>query len=325
MKNFYRLLLLVLFSWLITPAAYAQNRIYVGKINDVVATYRKKAQAANNTIGLKAQVNHSVPGKQPLILKPKSRKQEGTTEFFYGEVYNTKYSNFYLKISDREASGSIVMIEQKKFYRYSSTADGSVYLTEEDIDKVLCVNYRKQEKTTSARSNQIVTVAATPPLLESLPGAGAVPYLDFDGETVTNTLWNSFNDGNPIVAAAYNRDEVEMVEIWKLISEDFRLFALNVTTSEAVFKSAPVNRRTRIIFTPTKDWYPNAGGVAFVGSFTWVPRNRELNTHAGYLTRGEKTREKQVRTKQDIQCFCHMMAERLLKRSTFMVKPIGLL
>lgn len=171
------------------------------------------------------------------------------------------------------------MREQKKFYRYSSTVDGSVYLIEEDIDKVLCIGVPEVQKTNDQKEQKEIPVAETSPMgtvaeaatdLQSLPGAGAVLYLDFDGQTVTNTLWNSnFNGGNPIEAARANLTETEMTEIWKLVSEDYRPFALNVTTNEAVFNSVPVNRRMRIIFTPTNYWYPNAGGVAYVGSFAW--------------------------------------------------------
>ncbi|WP_207434174.1 Ig-like domain-containing protein [Sabulibacter ruber] len=180
------------------------------------------------------------------------------------------YSNFFLEITNREARGTIILREQKKLYRYSSTSDGSVYLTEEDIDKVLCIGFQEEKQTLSSSIIQNSTVAAATPLLESFPGASAVLYLDFDGQTVTNTYWNShFNSGNPIVAAPANLSASAITEIWKIISEDYRPFGLNVTTSEAVFNSAPLNRRMRVIFTPTNYFYPNAGGVAYVGSFTW--------------------------------------------------------
>ena len=279
MKKIYHFLLLMSFGVLNTPA-FAQKSIYIGKIKDVAATYKKIARdAGNNSMTLKGHVGHSLPGQLPLMLELYTSKQEGLADYFYGEVFNTKHSNFFLKITGREASGSIIMREQKKFYRYSSTVDGSVYLIEEDIDKVLCTGVAEVQKTngqkeqkeiSEAEANQTGTVAGAAPDLQSLPGAGAVLYLDFNGQTVTNTLWNSnFNGGNPIDAAPANVTEAEMTEIWKLVSEDYRPFALNVTTNEAVFNSVPVNRRMRIIFTPTNYWFPNAGGVAYIGSFTW--------------------------------------------------------
>ncbi|WP_345070243.1 T9SS type A sorting domain-containing protein [Hymenobacter fastidiosus] len=166
-----------------------------------------------------------------------------------------------------------MLTDQKKFYRFSSTAAGLVYLTEEDIDKVLCVGLPKV--LASSAPTQTANRTTAIPNHESLPGAGAVLYLDFDGQTVSGTLWNTnFNGGNPIVAAASTMTTAVMTEIWKLMSEDFRPFALNVTTSETVFNSAPVGRRMRVIYTPTTDFYPGAGGVAYVGSFTWGATSR---------------------------------------------------
>ncbi|MCX2739650.1 Ig-like domain-containing protein [Pontibacter anaerobius] len=63
--------------------------------------------------------------------------------------------------------------------------------------------------------------------------------------------------------------EAEMEEVWKLMSEDFRPFDLNVTTSEAVFNNAPADRRMRVIFTPTNYFAPGYGGYAYIGSFTF--------------------------------------------------------
>ncbi len=273
MKKFYLFLSTLLFTW-VTSSAFAQVPIYIGKLKDIAATYKTKAQQANTSGTPGAQVSHLLPGGKPLTLKLKSSKLEGVASLFYGEVSDSRYSSFNLAVSGRNVSGSIIMREEKRLFRYSSTPDGSVYLTEEDIDKVLCVGIPKDEKRKEkgrVEPAQAPTVATAVPILQSLPGAGAVLYLDFDGQTVSNTLWNSnFNSGNPIVAAPSTLSEAEITEAWKLISEDFRPFALNVTTSEAVFNSVPANRRMRVIFTPTNYFYPNAGGAAYVGSFTWA-------------------------------------------------------
>ena len=272
MKNFNQLLLLVLLLMAVLKPAYSQNSFYVGKLKEVAATYKLKANAAiKKSSGQEVQVSHMLPGKTPLVLKLKSTKQEGNANLFFGEVNNIKNSNFYLKIAGREASGFIILKEQKKYYRYSSSADGSVFLTEEDINKVLCIGLsEKSEKTSGTGQTSPTTIIATAtPVLESLPGAEAVLYLDFDGQTVTGTLWNGFTNGDPIEAAPANLTETEKVQVWKMMSEDYRPFDLNVTTNEAVFNSAPANKRMRVIFTPTSYFYPNAGGVAYIGSFTF--------------------------------------------------------
>ncbi|QMU26719.1 GEVED domain-containing protein [Adhaeribacter radiodurans] len=279
MKKFNLTLLLIILLWRLGGSAYAQKPIYLGKIKDVAATYKHKSTvAAKSSSGPETHISYSRSGKPPLKLKLNASKQDGTAEFFYGEVFNTKSSSFYLKITNSEVSGSIILLKQKEFYRYSTMPDGSVYLTEEDIDKVLCVGLPKatEEQKTKKQKEQeriqgrtrLAATAAAIPALESLPGVGAVVYLDFDGQTITNTMWNSaYTQGKPIVAEPSTYTATEIAGIWKQVSEDFRPFALNITTSEAVFNKAPVNRRMRVIFTPTDYFYTDVAGTAIHGSF----------------------------------------------------------
>lgn len=113
---------------------------------------------------------------------------------------------------------------------------------------------------------------ATPtnvPLLNSLPGAVAVAYLDMDGQNVSGTQWlngGTINAGG--ISTVYSQDQ--MIEIWRRSAEDFAPFQINVTTDEAAYLAAPSNRRIRCIITPDNEWYGNYGGVAYVNSFTWT-------------------------------------------------------
>lgn len=93
-----------------------------------------------------------------------------------------------------------------------------------------------------------------------------VLYLDFDGETVSGTNWDS---GNTIVALPSTLSNAAMIQVWKRVSEDYWPFEVNVTTDAAVFNAANANSRMRIIVTPTSAWYGSAGGVAYVNSFAW--------------------------------------------------------
>ena len=266
MKTRFYLLLFWLIGGLILPA-YAQKALYIGKINEVAALYRTQAQAAANKAANPAQPVHYRMAGYELSLRLQTSKTEGNADLFFGDVNNLKDSHFYLKISAQGASGTVVLTDQKKYYRFSSTAAGLVYLTEEDIDKVVCVGLPRVS--TPAGPTPTANRATAIPILESLPGAGAVLYLDFDGQTVSGTQWNTdYNSGNPIVAPAANMSTTVMAEIWKLMSEDYRPFALNVTTNEAVFNSAPFNRRMRVIYTTNDIAAPGAGGVAYVGSFS---------------------------------------------------------
>ncbi|GAA5483524.1 hypothetical protein [Haloferula sargassicola] len=106
------------------------------------------------------------------------------------------------------------------------------------------------------------------PLLHSIDGATAVIYLDFDGETVSGTHWNSsYNGGAPLVAGAAPFSAREIEDIWLGVSEDYSPFEVNVTTDRAAYEAAPVNRRVMVVFTPDNEWYGSSGGVAYIDTF----------------------------------------------------------
>ncbi len=98
--------------------------------------------------------------------------------------------------------------------------------------------------------------------LESLPGATAVIYLDFDGQAGPHEGWGDF-DALP----ATNLSASSIKGVWQRVAEDYAPFNINVTTDLAVFLAAPDNGRQRCIVTPTTTAAPGAGGVAYIGSF----------------------------------------------------------
>lgn len=108
--------------------------------------------------------------------------------------------------------------------------------------------------------------AVAVPKLNSLPGAIATIFLDFDGHYVQSSVWNG---GNPINCAPSGMNDPQITEAFNRVAEDYRPFVINITTDSAVFLAAPLNRRIRIIITTTSEWYPGVGGVAYVSSFTW--------------------------------------------------------
>lgn len=104
------------------------------------------------------------------------------------------------------------------------------------------------------------------PVMSSLPSASAVIFLDFDGHTVDATSWNY---AGPIYCGAAALNNTQITEIFNRVAEDYRPFNINITTDSTRYFAAPLNRRMRVILTVTSSWYGNAGGVAFVNSFTW--------------------------------------------------------
>lgn len=104
------------------------------------------------------------------------------------------------------------------------------------------------------------------PRLSSDPAAQSVVFLDFDGQYVQGSAWNWTG---PIAAQASGLSSAAVTAIYNRVAEDFRIFTLNITTDSVAYQNAPANRRIRVIITPTYEWYGMAGGVSFVGSFTW--------------------------------------------------------
>jgi Secretion system C-terminal sorting domain len=67
-----------------------------------------------------------------------------------------------------------------------------------------------------------------------------------------------------------NLTNTQITEIFNRVSEDYRPFAVNITTDSTKFLAAPPAQRIRIIVTTTSAWYPyNVGGVTYTNSFTW--------------------------------------------------------
>jgi PKD repeat protein len=103
------------------------------------------------------------------------------------------------------------------------------------------------------------------PVLNSLPNSQYVVYLDFDGEVVNNTNWSA----TTINATSSGLTSAQIIEVFRRVSEKYRPFDVNITTSLSVYNAAAINKRIQVVVTTTSSWYGSAGGVAFVGSFGW--------------------------------------------------------
>ncbi len=123
--------------------------------------------------------------------------------------------------------------------------------------------------------------------LNSLAGSNFTIYLDFDGNTTTNTYWN--DSANPsIITPAYDFDgntavfstaELTSIQyIWQRVAEDFSPFNVNVTTQAPtdindLIKSGTSDPRWGVrvaIGGSSYDWLgAGAGGIAYLTSFNW--------------------------------------------------------
>lgn len=104
------------------------------------------------------------------------------------------------------------------------------------------------------------------PVMSSYPSAPSVIFLDFDGHLVNGTSWNM---SGPIDCGPSNLPVDKMTEIYHRVAEDYRPFNVNVTTDSTRYWAAPATQRMRVILTISSSWYGSAGGVSYMGSFTW--------------------------------------------------------
>lgn len=237
----------------------------LGSPAGVISDIRTQAKAGQN-VRLVSAVELKVGEGTVLTGKVNSRRTDGKgEELAAGEIYNVPGSSFVLEVKNGIVSGNIIFRNTKKGYKYY-TENGTAYVKEVPADSIICIDYTPAPPEAARTASGSGVTAAAIPDLQSLPNANGVILLDFDGQYVTSSYWNN---GTPINAAPANLSDAEKIEVWELVSEDYRPFQLNITTSEAVYNSYPANRRMRCIFTPTNTAAPGAGGVAYIGSFNW--------------------------------------------------------
>ncbi|MEO6495833.1 MAG: M12 family metallo-peptidase [Ilumatobacteraceae bacterium] len=168
-------------------------------------------------------------------------------------------------------------------------------------DRLLYVEPVRPTAAGGATSDTSWLDAPTPPLdavttfgLHSKPSSNRVIYLDFDGEKISGTAWNSSTRNKPCYTDAYNADGVtgfsdaelaSIYSIWKRVAEDYASFDVDVTTQDpgaaAITRldSSDSSYGTRALITNSttkcanrKTLYASVcsggcGGVAYVGVF----------------------------------------------------------
>ena len=97
--------------------------------------------------------------------------------------------------------------------------------------------------------------------LQSLPGAKAVVYLDFNGGPGPWVGWGDF------VALPSGSTNADIRDVWQRVAEDYQGFNVNITTDVLVFNAATPTNRQHVMITPTNTAAQGAGGVAYMNSF----------------------------------------------------------
>jgi len=127
-----------------------------------------------------------------------------------------------------------------------------------------------------------VRVAPFPAELQfnSRPGSPNVLWLNFEGQVITGTQWNTSLGRDTIDALPFSSDDnleeysaaeqAIIKQIWQRVAEDYAPFDINVTTE----RPAAINNRTAVCLITSKtdrnkepNPFDNAGGVAFVNVF----------------------------------------------------------
>jgi len=149
--------------------------------------------------------------------------------------------------------------------------------------------------------------------LQSRPGAKRVIYLDFDGATLSGTVWNANFTGGTCSTGPYDTDanpatfsdaeRYDVIDIWRRVAEDYAPFDVNVTTVDPGY--AAINRAsttdtlfgTRALITKSTTTCPNGktfsaslcsgcGGVAYIGVFNLTGANHDYYQPAVVLQEG---------------------------------------
>lgn len=179
-------------------------------------------------------------------------------------------SQFLIRHQAGKVEGFIIVSQDQDLaYQYVTDVNQQVSLVHVSVNKILCVNYGSDSplQSTTKVKTQVLGAQEAVPLLQSLPGSSNVAYLDFDGYTLPNNKY--WNNNQSITVAASGFTNQEMTTAFNIIAEDYAPFNINITTDESVFLAAPKASRMRVVVTPTSSWYGSAGGVAYLGSFTW--------------------------------------------------------
>lgn len=92
--------------------------------------------------------------------------------------------------------------------------------------------------------------------------------LDLNGHNVSGTMWNV---SGPFVCAPSGLSASNEQIVFDKVVSYYGVFNpyILITRDETVFNSYPQNKRRRIIITTSWEWFQQAGGVAYINSFSW--------------------------------------------------------
>ena len=183
------------------------------------------------------------------------------------------------------------VVEERRAARRLSSLDPSLFVLANDstayIDSTNRVFFVEPAPSVpSPTSNDPTTLESvgfptgSPFTLHSRPGASRTVYLDFDGETVSNTAWNVTTGIAAKTVAPYDLDGLpatfsfneqnNIKAIWQIVADDFAPFDIDVTTErpstwDDLVRSSLTDQRfgAFAVITPDRWLCTFCGGIAY--------------------------------------------------------------
>ncbi len=198
-------------------------------------------------------------------------------EGFFGKVKGHDASIFAVRQVGNGLEGELLVNELDLAFSLTTDEQGTVRLSKKQIGDLICVPEENEHE--HAESEEIDGGAMAVPAgvdvdnLQSLADSPFVIYIDTDGETVSGDWWNSYyNSGNDIVCASSGLTDDEIYTVWKIMSEDFRPFNVNVTTRRDLYEAVSQDKSVMLIVTTTRGW--QSVSTTGIGRF-WSFKNND--------------------------------------------------
>ena len=180
-------------------------------------------------------------------------QQEGAWSRIGGELADGKGS-FSLNTNGQEVAGMILLPELGVGYKIEMDGPDAI-LVERRLSTLVCFPAVTSTKTaaTDGVARKAVAAAISVPVINTRPGAKGVIFVDFDGESVTDPVWNN---GKTINAAPSTLTSQQMSEALAISAQDYAPFDITLTTDSALYAATPAGRRMHVVVTPTDSAAP---------------------------------------------------------------------
>lgn len=251
------------FLMLVTFNIYAQtgsNSYQLGTTQDFIRNFIDIGIQSRKAMTMQLSATRSID------VKIIDNQSEGKDLKIYGEVSGVKTSIFFLYGTADNIKGKIV-IDNKEGYELSTDElTKNVRVASVDINKLICISPGATPGSSTTIGNSIEEKKRTTvqPAFSSFPEAPFVLFLNFDGEYVNDSYWNS-QMGGAKNCTGPNFSEDKIKSIWAGVAEKYRPWNINVTTDRAMFDAKSKAMRHMVIYTMT--WQVSgSGGIADIGS-----------------------------------------------------------